>query len=104
MLIFAGVALILGSNVAFYFVLSSVGNTAYCDVGATLSACGSVIASYAWFVMQARRPPSLAPHVRAGEACGLAVDDDPAWRRAEWYEGARTSGSGVLRSPIGHQR
>lgn len=55
-LIFAGVALILGSNVAMYFVLSSVGNTVYCDVGATISACGCVIAAYACFVMGARRP------------------------------------------------
>jgi hypothetical protein len=59
-LIFAGVALILGSNVAMYFVLSSVGNTVYCDVGATISACGCVIAAYACFVMGARRPTRSA--------------------------------------------
>jgi hypothetical protein len=50
-LIFGGVGVILWSNVAFYFLLSDLGNTVFTDVGAAISACGSVIAAYAFFVM-----------------------------------------------------
>jgi hypothetical protein len=53
-LIFAGVAVILGSNIAAYFLLSDVGNTVFTDVGAAISACGCVIAAYSFFVMPAR--------------------------------------------------
>jgi hypothetical protein len=53
-LIFSGVGLILGSNVAYYFFLSDVGNTVYTDVGAVVSACGCVIAAYSFFVVHAR--------------------------------------------------
>jgi len=53
-LIFAGVALILASNAALYFVLSSVGGTVYTDIGATISACGCVIAAYSIFAMRPR--------------------------------------------------
>jgi uncharacterized membrane protein YidH (DUF202 family) len=50
-LIFAGVGVILWSNVAFYFLLSDLGNTVFTDVGAAISACGCVIAAYAFFAM-----------------------------------------------------
>jgi len=53
-LVFFGVAVILGSNVASYFVLSDVGNTVFTDVGATISACGCVIAAYSFFAMPTR--------------------------------------------------
>jgi|GEM_PF-1567616 len=99
-LIFIGAAVILGSNVAFYFVLSSVGNTVYCDVGATILACGSVIAAYACFVMHARRGPGLASPEYVHES---HEDDDRARRREEWHEGTRTFGGDVLPSPIGHR-
>ena len=56
-LIYSGVALILGSNVASYFFLQKVGNTAWTDAGAAVSACGSVIAAYSFFVLHTRSGP-----------------------------------------------
>jgi hypothetical protein len=53
-LIFSGVAVILGSNVAAYFLLSDVGNTVFTDVGAAISACGCVIAAYSFYEMPNR--------------------------------------------------
>lgn len=53
-LLFFGVAVILGSNVAAYFLLSDVGNTVFTDLGAAISACGCVIAAYSFLVMPAR--------------------------------------------------
>ena len=102
-LIFAGVALILGSNVASYFVLSSVGNTVACDVGATISACGTVTAAYACFVMYARARPGLASPEDVDAPHDRAEDDDRARSRAEWRKGARTIGGDVLPSPMGHR-
>ncbi len=57
-LMFSGVGLILVSNVATYFFLSSVGNTVCSDVGAAASACGCVIASSAFYVLHPRPWPS----------------------------------------------
>lgn len=50
-LIFFGVALILGSNVAKYFFLSDVGNNVFTDAGAAISACGCVIAAYSFLAL-----------------------------------------------------
>lgn len=54
-LIFSGVAVILGSNIAKYFWLSDVGNNVFTDVGVAVSACGCVVSAYSFFVLQARR-------------------------------------------------
>jgi len=54
-MIFAGVGVIMGSNIAFEYLISSVENTIYVDVGATVSACGCVIAAYSFFLLQGRR-------------------------------------------------
>jgi hypothetical protein len=48
-LIFVGVGLIVGSNIAFYYVLSQVGTVVYADLGATVAACGCVLAAYSFF-------------------------------------------------------
>jgi len=63
-LIFAGVGVILWSSVAFYFLLSDLGNTVFTDVGASISACGCVIAAYAFFVI---------PYSKLTETAGAAV-------------------------------
>jgi hypothetical protein len=48
-MIFSGVGVIMGSNIAFEYLISSVENTIYVDVGATVSACGFVLAAYSSF-------------------------------------------------------
>ena len=50
-LIFSGVGLIVGSNIAFEYLISQVENTIYVDIGATVSACGCVLAAYSFFVL-----------------------------------------------------
>jgi hypothetical protein len=50
-LLFAGVGVIMGSNIAFYYILSEVTNTIYVDVGATISAIGCVLAAYSFIVL-----------------------------------------------------
>jgi hypothetical protein len=55
-LIFSGVGLIAGSNIAFeYYVLSQVENTVFVDIGATVTAWGCVLAAYSFFVLHNRR-------------------------------------------------
>jgi uncharacterized membrane protein HdeD (DUF308 family) len=49
--IFSGVGLIVGSNIAFEYLLSQVEETIYVDIGATLSACGCVLSAYSFFVL-----------------------------------------------------
>jgi len=58
-IIFSGVAVILGSNVAKYFFLSDVGDNVFTDVGAAISACGCVIAAYSFVHLQARSSATL---------------------------------------------
>jgi hypothetical protein len=53
-LIFAGVGLIVGSNIAYEYLISQVENTIYVDVGATISACGCVLAAYSFFILHSR--------------------------------------------------
>jgi hypothetical protein len=48
-LIFSGVGLIVASNIGLEFFVSSVENTIYVDIGAAVSACGSVLAAYSFF-------------------------------------------------------
>jgi hypothetical protein len=50
-LIFSGVGLIVGSNIAFEYWISQVENTVYVDIGATISACGCVLSAYSFFVL-----------------------------------------------------
>jgi hypothetical protein len=50
-LIFSGMGLIVGANIAFYYVLSQVESTVYSDVGATISAYGCVLAAYSFFIL-----------------------------------------------------
>jgi len=52
--LFSGVGLIVISNIAFYYVLSQVENTVYADVGATISACGCVLAAYSFLTSRSR--------------------------------------------------
>ena len=51
-LIFSGVGLIVGSNIAYQFLLFQMENTIYVDLGTTISACGCVLAAYSFFVLQ----------------------------------------------------
>jgi uncharacterized membrane protein YidH (DUF202 family) len=44
-LVFSGVGMIVGSNIAFQYLISQVENTVYVDIGATVSACGFVLAA-----------------------------------------------------------
>jgi hypothetical protein len=53
-LIFSGVGVIMGSNIAFEYLISSVENTIYVDLGATISACGCVLAAYSFFALFSR--------------------------------------------------
>ncbi len=49
-LIFSGVGAIVGSNIAFEYLISQVQNTVYVDTGAAVSACGFVFAAYSFYV------------------------------------------------------
>jgi hypothetical protein len=53
-LIFSGVGIIVGSNIAFEYWISQVANTIYVDIGATISACGCVVAAYSFYVLHNR--------------------------------------------------
>ena len=53
-LVFSGAGLIVGSNIAFEYLISQVQNTVYVDLGATVSACGCVLAAYSFFVLHSR--------------------------------------------------
>jgi hypothetical protein len=53
-LIFSGVGVIVGSNIAFYYLISQVQNTVYVDMGATVSACGCVLAAFSFFPLRNR--------------------------------------------------
>jgi small basic protein len=53
-LIFLGAGLIVGSNIAYEYLISQVENTVYVDIGATVSACGCVLAAYSFFVSRSR--------------------------------------------------
>jgi hypothetical protein len=50
-LIFSGVGVIVGSNIAYEYWISQVANTIYVDIGATISACGFVLAAYSFFTL-----------------------------------------------------
>ncbi len=50
-LIFSGVGFIVGSNIAYEYWISQVANTIYVDIGATVSACGFVLAAYSFFIL-----------------------------------------------------
>jgi len=52
--IYSGVGIIVGSNIAFEYLLSQVEETIYVDGGATLSACGCVLTAYSFFVLHPR--------------------------------------------------
>ena len=69
-LLFSGVTLILGSNVAKYFFLSEVGNNVFTDVGAAISACGCVISAYSFIVLQRRRSTKRSAPWLASSALG----------------------------------
>lgn len=57
-LIFSGVGLIVGSNIAFEYLISQVENTIYVDIGATVSACGCILAAYSFFALHNRSQSS----------------------------------------------
>jgi hypothetical protein len=57
-LIFSGVGIIVGSNIAFEYWISQVANTIYVDIGATVSACGCVLAAYSFYVLHNGNKPS----------------------------------------------
>ena len=50
-LIFSGVGAIMGSNIAFEYLISQVQNTIYVDIGAAVSACGFVLSAYSFYVL-----------------------------------------------------
>jgi len=50
-LLFTGVGIIVGSDIAFEYWISQVENTVYVDMGATVSACGCALAAYSFFVL-----------------------------------------------------
>jgi hypothetical protein len=49
MLIFLGVGVIVASDAALNYLISGIMSTVYVDVGATVTACGAVIAAYSFF-------------------------------------------------------
>ena len=51
-MIFSGVGLIVGSNIANEYWISDLTKTVYIDVGASISACGSVLAAHSFFVLR----------------------------------------------------
>ena len=54
-LVFSGVELIANSNIAaIEHWITQVQNTVYVDVGATIAACGCIIAAYSFFVIHDR--------------------------------------------------
>lgn len=54
-LIFLGVELIAGSDIAMQeYWISQVEKTIYTDIGATVSACGCVVSAYFFFVLRGR--------------------------------------------------
>jgi len=53
-LIFSGAGAVVGSNIAFEYLISQVQNTVCVDAGATVSACGCVLLAYAFFVLHNR--------------------------------------------------
>jgi len=53
-LIFSGVGLVVASNIAFEYLISQVQETVFVDVGATVSACGCVLAAYSFFGLNSR--------------------------------------------------
>jgi len=53
-LIFSGVGLIVGSDIAFEYLISQVENTINVDIGATVTACGCVLAAYSFFSLNSR--------------------------------------------------
>jgi hypothetical protein len=54
-LVFSGVGIIMASNIAFYYAISQVANTAYVDAGAAISACGCVVAAFSFFTLRGQR-------------------------------------------------
>jgi hypothetical protein len=58
-LIFSGAAIIMTSNIAFFYFISQVQNTVYVDIGATVIALGCVLGAYSFFL--ASRPSG--PHL-----------------------------------------
>ena len=54
-LIFSGAAVIMASNIAFFYFISQVQNTVYVDIGATVIAWGCTLGAYSFF---------LASHLR----------------------------------------
>ncbi len=50
-LLFAGVGIILGSDIGFEYWFSQVQNTVYVDMGATVSACGCILSAYSFFTL-----------------------------------------------------
>jgi hypothetical protein len=51
-LLLSGMGLIVASNIAYEYFLSQAGNTVYADTGATVSACGCVVAAYSFFLLK----------------------------------------------------
>ena len=60
-LIFSGAALIMTSNIAFFYFISQVQNTVYVDIGATVIAWGCVLGAYSFFLASRRRGVGQAP-------------------------------------------
>jgi hypothetical protein len=54
-LIFSGAGVIVASNIAFEYLISRVQNTIYVDLGATISACGCVLAAYSIFTLHSHK-------------------------------------------------
>lgn len=54
-LIFSGVGLIVASNIEYVYLISQIENTVYIDIGATVSACGCIIAAYSFYILHNRK-------------------------------------------------
>jgi len=54
LLLFVGVGIIVGSDIAYEYWISQVEQTVYVDMGTTVSACGCVLAAYSFFVLHNR--------------------------------------------------
>lgn len=51
-LVFLGAGVVAASDIAGQFLISSLQNTVLVDIGATVSACGCVLAAYSFFVLR----------------------------------------------------
>ena len=66
-LVFLGVGVMVGSNIALWYLLSQAEYTVYVDIGATVSACGFVVAASSVYLMGMQIAQMRMPIIRHDE-------------------------------------